>query len=851
MTAKAKINYRMLRYCTLAAVCFFPCLRCPAQMGFDTGLDAPGFVAKFETIDPLIVAPGRWLRIRGVAGNDDDGNEPRPNRDKEKEGSARRRPDTERPGTLGSDMRGAKSSALLASTRQALHELHVNGFRVCVLLRWEPDSWPSGVRWAGGGHLPLDLREAFERCRFLGEAYSGLVDAWEIDDEPDIAFMPELAENYAAYLKACRLGFEAGLEPTNEREGAVKANAHQSRLPPVGERTMAPAQSTRIVSKGGSPLSANDVEGFRQEQASGSRLAASRPLVLMAAVALPPGPWLERFIENDGLAYTDGFNFHYYGYAADFSDVYRQFEAAVTAVSKESAWRIADGRRSTERKALPVFMTEVGYGMLGASARDTKEGRLRQWRWFHELSRQLPALRAEATMAFLLKPYLENGTYEFGLSAVPHEGPESGGQGQEIRGRMDEGLKPEIQDAPDGRDRAVSKVPPSGPIAYSPSDFGASRSESWLDLIGRRLGAEDITPALAELLAAPPKVRKARPWSANVSAGSPVVIDFVAGAFMAAIKGFNGYVLHGNEDVVAAALEGGAQIEGKTGSHVPRSGSSAVCRAQVIVYNFSGRPLRGELKLPACMHAEGNLDIELESMARWVVDIETVVPADRVAPLPVEIRFRTNAGAAPEAVLRTAFFPDVIGMKREEIASLLGRTPARESDATLLESRYRATEEAPERWQNGWLVQDGVDAKPVPGGYLLTVSHPAPGKERRIEAELPWPHGLEFPADALLSLDYRLIPEGRPAGARKSELVSVNVRTANGNLYQVYPPREASARWRNYLEPRDNFTMAFYCRAKPPWRFRDNRPVSLVFVLYPEMLPAQFEIRNMALVREK
>ncbi len=49
----------------------------------------------------------------------------------------------------------------------------------------------------------------------------------------------------------------------------------------------------------------------------------------MAALALPPGPYFDAWVANDGLRHTDGFNYHYYGYAEDFAGVYRQFEAAV------------------------------------------------------------------------------------------------------------------------------------------------------------------------------------------------------------------------------------------------------------------------------------------------------------------------------------------------------------------------------------------------------------------------------------------------------------------------------------------------------------------------------------------
>ncbi|MEJ1973788.1 MAG: hypothetical protein WDM96_15405 [Lacunisphaera sp.] len=42
--------------------------------------------------------------------------------------------------------------------------------------------------------LPLDLREAADRCRRLAAAYGDLIDYWEIENEPDISFVEENPE---------------------------------------------------------------------------------------------------------------------------------------------------------------------------------------------------------------------------------------------------------------------------------------------------------------------------------------------------------------------------------------------------------------------------------------------------------------------------------------------------------------------------------------------------------------------------------------------------------------------------------------------------------------------------------
>jgi hypothetical protein len=43
--------------------------------------------------------------------------------------------------------------------------------------------------------------------------------------------------------------------------------------------------------------------------------------------------------------------------------------------------------------------------------------------------------------------------------------------------------------------------------------------------------------------------------------------------------------------------------------------------------------------------------------------------------------------------------------------------------------------------------------------------------------------------------------------------------------------------------------MAFYGRAALPWRFKENKPASLVVVMYPKSLPATYEFRRPQLIK--
>ena len=147
-----------------------------AGYGFDV-VTAPAPFAQELTQAGLGGQQGGWLRLRGVV----DGH-------RVKAGDAR---------TVEGDRAG-----LLA--------LRARGVKTVVMLRWDPKSWTGGPRAGGGHRMPLDLREAFERGRWLGATYGDLVAAWEIDNEPDIDFGPDNPETYAAFLKAVYLGLHEG-----------------------------------------------------------------------------------------------------------------------------------------------------------------------------------------------------------------------------------------------------------------------------------------------------------------------------------------------------------------------------------------------------------------------------------------------------------------------------------------------------------------------------------------------------------------------------------------------------------------------------------------------------------------
>jgi hypothetical protein len=136
-------------------------------------------------------------------------------------------------------------------------------------------------REQAGDVLPENLLAVYAQGKLLGHDFAGFVDAWEMVGEPDVGYCTDLPERTVAYQKALYLGIKAGA-----REAG-----------------------------------------------------ASAPLVLMGALALPPGPWLERAAKNGLLDYTDAYNFHFYGYADELTDVIQAHRAFLANASKFFATR--------------------------------------------------------------------------------------------------------------------------------------------------------------------------------------------------------------------------------------------------------------------------------------------------------------------------------------------------------------------------------------------------------------------------------------------------------------------------------------------------------------------------------
>lgn len=687
--------------------------RLGAYNGFDTTMTASAFVEKISTANPTTFAPfpapaGTWLRIRELA--------------------------------------PARDEAALARERAALAELRARGFRLIALVVWDAASWAGGVREnisgektaAGARRLPLDLREAHARARELGKTFAGLIDVWEIGNEPDLSFLEENAETYAAHLRACRLGLRAG--------------ATEAGLPP--------------------------------------------PRVLMAPLGLPPGPYLERLLACDLASAIDGLNFHFYGHAEDFSGVYRQFQDAVKNAPASIPVEFS-------QRAPPFFLTEYGYGLLDAAAAATPAGRERQARWFREVGAQLDALRPEAALAFCLPPYLEHGVNEFGL---------------------------------------------------------------WMETPSKLLQASPALTWLLEKPAGDPSGSRAWERRPPISAeDSSIVLDFVARENLVQRKSFSGYFVRG----ISAADE--------------RAGWG-----EVVLYNFSGAPVRGRLVtrflndgarrsvaalLPANPDADGAPEaaterrppvsedhlIALSPGERRIVSLRVQLTATDFHATPCEFIFESEADTVL-ARLTTTLWPDSSLMRAEVFDDFSHAREATDFNRANLLARPRASEEPALHRDGRWLVSDGVNVRETTTSsgeaeWNFTVEKLSAEPLRPAMAELPLPKEFVFAPGALLEFSHRVATgaDEPTVGAETEQTgeawLDVYFRTANGNLFQTWPRLRAGGEWRGYAEAAENFTMAFYGRAAPPWRFAENRPVALVFFFRPERPPATFTIRGAAITR--
>lgn len=715
-------------------------------------------------------------------------------------------------------------AAEIASDRADLAELRAAGYRLAGLLRWwHARDW-SAVRAgpnAPGSQAPLNLLEAYHRTYALGKTYGDLMDFWEVENEPEI-FFAETADVFAAFHKAVAWGFWHG------RAAAQAAGG----------------QGTDAVGR-----------------------------VLMAAPALPPGPHFAQLQANGHLAYTEGFNYHYYGFAEDFGGVYDHFKLSTGARSvglvpwlRDIARKGTAGEDSSPRtRRWPVLISEWGYSFLDGYDAQTVAGRVAQWRFFRDVAEQQADLRIAGPMAFLLQPYYEHGMREYGLGMPTDE-----------RRATHYGFALPV---PAREITAGTPAYRTGGLIFTPEDFYPERpgAEAWMTRIGEAAGEGiEASPALAWLRAdaaareraeegqwrlrtragatgkaargasvAERLDRSAGDWLVQTEAPSPVVADLIAGDGVTMVKSYHGYWLSDARD--AGHMSG---------------------EAELVWYNFGQSPAQVRWSWPAGMTAADPAtptELQLAPGERRVLAVRLSAPRGRFVGQELTLAAQVNGeGGATTARWATRLYAAPTGYGPTRALPLdFATEQASQSRARLL-ARPLASEEPPliEHPQSRWLTTAGATVEDTDQGFTILIQALPGVGTRPVVVELPLPEWPAFGPGLTWSYDYRL----RPAwpGERSEELrpdhpdptqrrligrlglvMESYFRTAEGNLLSTQPRLIANETWKTYHQPWESFTPHFLGRTTPPDpRAPARAPAALVFFIRPTRLPAVVEIRR-------
>jgi hypothetical protein len=570
------------------------------------------------------------------------------------------------------------------------------------------------------------------------------------------------------------------------------------------------------------------------------------PLVIMAPLALPPGPYFEALVDNGLYSYTDGFNYHYYGYAQDFSGMYRMFEEAVLVTSNQPL--ASSDQRLATRKSLPIFLTEYGYPLLSGKAAETTEGRVRQWRFFRDALKQAHELQIEGPMTFYLPPYLEYGIKEFGLTvaAAPRQGTsikETSNRGtgtatkaERHASQRDETLtRPATGELATRSQQLAPRTFRAGGVEFRPEDFGATEVEPWMRDIGRKIGDAEASPAMAWLMNQP-GIAKSRPWVVRAEQPSPIVIDFIAGEGMSQAKAYSGHFL---TSPAPSGWEG---------------------RGELRVYNFGRSAIAGRLMV--------------EGAAEGMMGMPLVLRVGEMRKLPLSFSHKSGVGvgqqwravfvptkAGPQARFSSWVFPNLNALSERSVEGFTFASERAQENTRILDSRRKADEEERLQAQGRWRVTKGVQVTETDDLWRFTVAGFPDEPMRPAVAELPLPDGFRFERDRFFLMEVRLVPRmvqqvlpadeprAHPEDSRLDrEPLWPHVRTATGNLFMMAMEFPVQTHWQVFRQRAGNFTPAFYGRMELPWRFSDHQPVALVFHFRPRLLPAVYEIRKARMV---
>jgi hypothetical protein len=264
--------------------------------------------------------------------------------------------------------------------------------------------------------MPDDLRSVHRFARAAQERFRGRADWWEPWNEPDISvFSEDPADQLAAFQKAAYLGFKA---------------------------------------------------------------ADPRSTVLMVSLALPPGPFIESFLENETAPYFEVYNYHIY-------------DAPEGHVSRARAHSEVCERFGLGDK--PLWVTEAGIGIKTPTGDLTHDEAVRQAEFLPRSYVLSLSSGVSRHFFFILPHFIERGVQFALLEREQRPGPGyvalaaltaalgNAGAPRELRG-LPAGLRGWLFARGDGRHAAAIWSEAAAPVALP----GAAGLEA-RDLYGRRL----------------------------------------------------------------------------------------------------------------------------------------------------------------------------------------------------------------------------------------------------------------------------------------------------------------------------------------------------------------------------
>lgn len=184
--------------------------------------------------------------------------------------------------------------------------------------------------------LPVDLMAVYWRCRTNLPAYAAIDQAWEVWNEPDFFFVRDNADRMASVVKACYWGVKAG-DPDAK--------------------------------------------------------------VLMPSLAFRPTRYALELFRNGMASYSEGYNFHFYGWAQDFAGLVRQHRRLASAVGWEGPW----------------WCTEAGYFQMPAEESEDPQSLARQQAFHERLAIEAWVEGVDHYLPFILTPYTHGDGNDLGL----------------------------------------------------------------------------------------------------------------------------------------------------------------------------------------------------------------------------------------------------------------------------------------------------------------------------------------------------------------------------------------------------------------------------------------------------